>query len=416
MIFANPEFFEVLLLVYCVVSIVLLCSPMYAAAWFIFFRSTCQIAAFKGFLLFNTLPYFIVPGALLAITATVALARTASFRFNRVFELYLLFVLFVSLFGLITLDKPASYFDFVFKLLFPVFIYVLTTIGIRNETDIYNALRLLAYPSLVPLGFGFLQLLLGGGYDYETNRILPGFRIIGTIMDANLYGIFISTLICSLFPLFFKKKTFLVFFFLFLMLASLIFAQNRGSWIALSVALVLTISLFHRYLRIRYWVASGLTILLLSAPIITSRFQNLHEIDQYGQSQDTFQNRINFQSQLLPLSLDSPIIGSGIGVGKDPLSGLLPHNDYLRIAVESGYLCLIIFLGFFIIQYIDTLRFKDSRLWDIQFATHCMIVYIFIISFEENILSDVLAYSMVLYILAIAHRAAALSIHSAKAV
>ncbi len=133
-------------------------------------------------------------------------------------------------------------------------------------------------------------------------------------------------------------------------------------------------------------------------------------MDKYGQSQDTFAERVNHRVDLLIKSLDSPVIGAGIGSAETPITRqsnlvVLPHNDYVRIAVEVGYIGLFVYILFFAAQYVRTLKYKDLPHWDVQFAAHCMQIYIIIISFEQNVLADVLSYSIFMYILAVSHGA-----------
>jgi len=76
-------------------------------------------------------------------------------------------------------------------------------------------------------------------------------------------------------------------------------------------------------------------------PFFQSRFADLNKLDKYGQSQDTFSERIYHHIDLLEISLENPFIGAGIGSSELPISRSsgfieLAHNDYIRIAVETG--------------------------------------------------------------------------------
>jgi len=406
--------FEIILAIYCFVAVFLVNKPLIASAWFIFFRSTFQVAAFKGLLIFNLIPYFTIPTILLAISATVTLAKTSSFKLSQTFIFYVLFVILTMYFGAlnlaINLTNLNSYFDFLIKIACPIFIFITTSVGIKRQADLYTALQFGSYSSVFAIASGLLQLALGGGYDYRDDTIVPGERIVGTIIDPNSFGIYLSLILFMIMPLVLRRKSIVNILFLAILIITIVSARNRGTWIALAIAIPITVLIFRYHIRIHYWIVGGIVLFVTAMPFFQSRFADLNKLDKYGQSQDTFSERIYHHIDLLEISLENPFIGAGIGSSELPISRSsgfieLAHNDYIRIAVETGYITLIIYLCFLFSQYFWTLRFRYSKFWDIQFATHCTVIYIIVMSFVDNIVGDILNYSMFMYIVAISFRA-----------
>lgn len=152
---------------------------------------------------------------------------------------------------------------------------------------------------------------------------------------------------------------------------------------------------------------------LLAAPVVLTRFQQLEEYDEYGQKQDTFSERLEHHSRLLDKSLGSPLIGFGfessiVSLGNSGFK-ILPHNDYVRAAVEFGYIAVFVYLLFFFSQIMFCVNNRRSDLWAIQFAGMIMQVYIVTISFSQNLFADILVYSIFFYFLAVSHRSGELA-------
>lgn len=412
MLSISSDAFKIILAIYCLIAIIIINKPLISSAWFIFFRSTFQIAAFKGILIFDIIPYFTIPICLLAISAMISLTKTSSFTPPKMFVFYILLVTLVAYFGILHLSTNtlSVFLDFLIKIATPIFIFITTSVGIKCRADIYTSLKLGSYCSIVPLCAGFLQFYFGGGYDYKSDLIIVGERINGTIIDPNSFGIYLSFVTFITISIILTRPAVINVLVLILLLICIILAKNRGTWIALSCAIPLTVLVFRQHLRLHYWIVCGVILFIAALPIAQSRFGDLNKLDKYGQSQDTFSERINHHLDLIQMSVENPFIGYGIGSSELPItqeSGFieLAHNDFLRIAVDTGYISLIIYFCFLVSTYFWTLRYRHSTLWNIQFAAHCALVYMFMMSFVDNIIGDILNYSVFMYILAISSRA-----------
>src|SRR5664279_3207592 len=94
--------------------------------------------------------------------------------------------------AVINLQTEDSFADLAIKLICPVFIYLLVFYGIREEKDVDRALQVLMYSSFIPLCVGLIQFFMGGGYSYPQDAFVLGLRVTSTVIDANLYGIYLS--------------------------------------------------------------------------------------------------------------------------------------------------------------------------------------------------------------------------------
>ncbi|MFG1204889.1 O-antigen ligase family protein [Xanthobacter aminoxidans] len=411
----TPLLAQAVILLYGASAVVLISSPLISAALFIGVRSALQLAAFKGFTLFGVLPIFTLPFLIIAVMAVYTWANSPhKSNNNRIVFYYYIFIAISMVSYLVNISHSGKPIEVISKLLTPTFIYVVIYYGIRNLDDVEKALRYVVYSSVIPIGAGLYQAAIGAGYSFGTDSYVPGLRITGSIVDPNLYGIYLTFILCYCVALVqWGRSSKLMVLYLLLVMATIVLAKNRGTWIAIAGAVMVSVWLFRSRLNIRYWVMGGALVALLAAPVMLTRFQQLNEYDEYGQSQDTFSERLEHHSRLLDMSLGSPLIGFGfessiISLGNSGLK-ILPHNDYVRAAVEFGYIAVFFYLVFFFSQMMFCVNNRRSDLWGVQFAGMIMQVYIFIISFSQNLFADILVYSIFFYFLAISHRSGELA-------
>lgn len=400
-----------------IVGIALIEKPLLQAVLYIFFRATFSLAAWNKVTLLG-LPYFLPSLVLITGAAFYSWLREGSMgRLSAVFKVYLCFLYVISFAAILNFENFSTTMDVAIKTISPMMIYFLVSRGIREQHDIDRSLRLLMYSSLIPLCFAVYEALTSQifAYSSEVDQITlvtrQSLRVASTIIDPNTYGIYLSLILFAIIPQLIHKKSKESIFFLGLVLFSLVASKNRGTWIALAVALTVAVAVFRKHLRVRYWLASAGAVVLLALPVVLTRFDELSEIDEYGQSKDTFEDRLAYGAKLWERSLDHFVFGSGLGefsqVG--PRSELrdLPHDDYIRVAVESGYIALVLYCAFLVAQYVRTVWYRSSPRWDIQFAASFVQLYVIIISFTQNLWAELTEYPLLMYILAVSHRATA---------
>lgn len=302
----------------------------------------------------------------------------------------------------------------------PVFGYVAFVIGMRSEEDLARAIKFIMISSLIPVGSGIAEELLGVGFNYDVGEFLPGERPAGTIIDANLYGIYLSLTFFSLLPLVLAKPNRANAIYMLLVVVTIIISRNRGTWIALAIALMVAVPLFRRHLRIRYWVIGALVVMLAGTPVMLSRFGELKELDEWGQSKNTGAFRAEMATTLIVEALEAPIFGHGTGaavewVTREMGMKMPPHNDYVRVSYDFGFPATAVYIAFLLAQLAWTIRHRADRLWQYQFAACGAQVYLITISLAQNVLTEVGIYMMVFFVMALSHRAAVISARQQEA-
>jgi hypothetical protein len=422
--------FQVLLGIYCISSLVLLRSPLGALAYFLFFRATLSIAAYTQVPGFVGVPYFIPALAILLLQTMVALTSGKSrFRINRVFGTHIIFVGLSTLISagfVISGAELTPNAEEISKYMFPLLAYVLVYVGIRQEADLDKVARYLTIGSLIPIFAGLAEFALNIGYSYDTFSFENGFRPAGTIIDPNLYGIYLALCLFLALPKILQlskkaskesKKTsrnISGVLYLLVVLFSIVVAKNRGTWVALSIAFAFSVWFFRRHVNVSKWILSAILLIACAAPVMMARFGELNEYDQWGQKQDTASERLQYSIALLDKAAASPLFGNGANsydIGNRGAGGHIvpPHDDYVRIAVQYGFPATLIYIAFFLSQLKWTIKHRKDRLWTYQFAACAGQVYLIVISVAQNVLTDTTVFMLVLSMMAISHRASALS-------
>lgn len=400
---------------YLIFGVAFLNSPLAQAALYLFFRATCEAAAWNKLQILG-LPYFVPSVGIITLAVVYSRARGLGVgQLSLVFKIYLWFVYVVAFATILDFETLAPVAETASRIICPIMVYLLVLQGIREESDIDRSLRLLIYTSLVPLIFGAYEFITGNVYVFDfteqTITAAKGTRITSTLIDANFYGIYSSLILFATMPLFIREKSKTTILVIVLVIIALISSKNRGTWIALFASLAASVAVFRQHLRVLYWASAAGATALVALPVILNRFAELNQIDEFGQSQDTFAGRLEYHAELLQRSFEHPLFGSGANTSllREMSPGFFdlewPHNDFLRIAVESGYIAMFLYCAFLAAQYLRCWMLRSSPRWDIQFAAHGAQLYIIILTFVQNIYLSMLVYPVYMYLLAVSHRA-----------
>ncbi|MCF6158931.1 MAG: O-antigen ligase family protein [wastewater metagenome] len=268
------------------------------------------------------------------------------------FYLYLL----AALFSLVNIENLGSGITFFLKLISLIAIYLLAYHLIQNEHDAYKIFLTVALSSIIPMGNGFLQYATGSGVQQGMDETL---RINSTFVLSNPYAAFLCiTIFVLIYLLFFKKsksKKFNLCLYMLLLLAlvSLVLTYTRAGWFAFLVGLIVY-SIKEKKLRIYLFLLCFVSVILLHDQII-NRVSDLIAPRKYGINSLEF--RMDIGKQLLKNALpEHPLLGFGIGSSEQVAIEytsypLPPHNDFLRILIESGIIGLLCFINFFYMNF-----------------------------------------------------------------
>jgi len=194
--------------------------------------------------------------------------------------------------------------------------------------------------SVVPIGVGLYQVATDGGIW------VSGFvRIVGTFRHPNPFSIYLVLILLTLLALM-PNVTRRVRVPLALLsipaTICLVASLTRSAWIALALGVVVLGILQSRWL-IPLLAAVGVVAILVN-PNVLSRFSDLSgpSTTSVGDPNNSFVWRMEYWGETLSLAEGRPVTGIGLGmVQRTADEEKAPHNDYLRIVVESGVLGLL---------------------------------------------------------------------------
>lgn len=313
--------------------------------------------------------------------------------------IYLLVVLSV-LSAAFSIDLSASVAQTV-KYLNALALVLLVSNAVTTRKDIVRIYQGLAISSIIPMGYGYYQLVTNtgvpGGLIGETSRIMSFFGF------PNMYGIFLSLIIFAISILYLDSNNrglkILYGIVLTSAVASSIAALNRGSWIAIVSGLMFAFPFYRKHISVKWVVIIVSVLALVAAGVMVERFMELQE-DRMGA--DTFGARIAMWSLIANNFSETPVLGYGTGAAQLVMNNLfdmdtIPHNDYLRLLLEVGLFGPLVYLLLLVKEVLWNLRVRrHDAAWHVNYFTLAMIVYMIIISSVQNVVHNVVVFPMFL--------------------
>lgn len=281
-------------------------------------------------------------------------------------------------------------------------------VATKNQHVVVWIINAVAVSAIIPIVVAFYQLVTFSGLTFGNLSN----RVYGTFGHPNVLGFYLVLVLVVVFLKYITtpqhQRSLLYPWILVGGTIALLFTYTRGAWIGLVIALVIVgLVMYRRQLLIIIaslgllaisWQGLNLIILnifnvsLDSIPIvsrITSRDEDADSIDY----------RINTFNAMAPRVLDEPVFGHGlgtfvilrqqgdIGLFDDPEA----HNDYLRLAVETGLVGLAFYLMFFVSLFrravINYLIAKPGS-WQKNYTLACIAILVAFgaMSVSDNIL------------------------------
>jgi putative inorganic carbon (HCO3(-)) transporter len=251
--------------------------------------------------------------------------------------------------ALISVAFSADPLDSLFEVVrFGTLIVIVAVLGrlIRDERSMRLVLLAAMASAIVPLLVAFRQVTGGGGVLTASGLD----RIRGTFLHSNPFAAYLFlmiTLIVSLYPHVERRWKVMLAPLAVACGAGLISTYARGAWIATVIALVVVGVLQDR--RILWFLGASLIALTLAVPSIGVRLSDLTQSQkESGAPGNSLVWRLQFWKQVLGLQ-DNPMLG--IGFKEVELAGsatkVPPHNDPIRVFVETGLLGLAAYIWLF---------------------------------------------------------------------
>ncbi len=391
-----------------ILFIVFLYKPNRLSMLYIFFRPLVQPFATKGLPLIGHIPVTApLPIYIILYTVTACIFnKRFTFLPPNIIALYF-FLLFSSFSFLNSMDTVVSI-GHLLKFFTAISLYILVYNAINSIENAKNVLKAICISTILPMLYGFYQYVTktGGGDEYFGGVS----RVSSFLGGWNEYGIFLCLAMCAAMIVIFHeqiriKKLFYISL-LILMVISSVLALNRGSWITFSAALSLAYFPYRKKIKLRWFFIAGFFIFIFFADVIADRFFELSTTTSWGMSQNTFTGRIEFWKKLSTLLGDHPFVGYGLGTSRIVATKFfnsthVPHNDYLSLALETGFLGVIFYLFFLIKEFVNNVKvsfLKEN--WKINYPIFVMFFYWTTLSLTQNMIYNVIVFPIFMTILA----------------
>ncbi|OGL64782.1 hypothetical protein A2753_00040 [Candidatus Uhrbacteria bacterium RIFCSPHIGHO2_01_FULL_47_11] len=296
---------------------------------------------------------------------------------------------------------------------------------VRTRQDFHTLLSVLGISIVAPAVLGTVQLLTGTGLSTDIqNRIFgtyghPNVFAFALGLSINIWIVLIMLKNCARSPTSSRTSHAVVrvtkftgrippWFIFSLLSILLLFTYTRGAWIGLTVSLAL---LGFRYARKTILASVSIIALMwLSFPAINhtveraTGFSLAHSqlVRRFSTDEDetsSWQWRLRSWQEVSVRFHDMPLFGYGIGtfvrIRENTASYahdlmLEAHNDYLRLALEMGFVGLIGYVLFLLSILIRCLRaswsLSDPTVRKACFTTAAVTVAFLVMSISDNIL------------------------------
>jgi O-antigen ligase len=385
-------------------------TPLGFGMFYLFSRPLFQATALEHNVIFGKVPMtaaFALTVILYVFTVSMVRKDFTIFPKNSV-PLYLL-IWFSSMSFYNSLDLVNSL-GYLLKLLTAAAFYLLIYNAIKTRQDALRLFRAVMLGSVVPIVIGFVQYATGNGcFVIGEGRN----RMTGTLGLPNAFGIFVALSICATVTLLLIEKRRsargLIVLVLLGQIVATILSLNRGTWIALTLAVLIATAFHFKRVKVRWFVVCGVLISIAFSGLIISRFKHLEATESW-QRTNTLQGRIEMWQAVSELIPSHPWIGYGVGTAKQVMIKFkkmdnVPHNDYVRLVLETGFLGCLIYIYFLLRELLFNLRTTAKiENWGVNYPALICIIYWIVISAAQNNIYHVVNFPLFLALMAAAKK------------
>jgi putative inorganic carbon (HCO3(-)) transporter len=274
-----------------------------------------------------------------------------------------------SVFGLIGAVAPLGVVHAVFYQIKSFIIYLYIINRIKNRSQMVKFVNMLIFGLVLQGGLGVIQRIAGRSLglaflgEKQGSLWSKGHRITGTMAFPNQYGAYLIELIPLAASLFvFSKKSKSKFWYLtaaVLGIFGLLFSLSRSSWVGLLLGIVVMWLVVGVRQKLNARLVGGLLAVVISISLIIYFFWDT--IAYRVESGEGAESRILMIKIAIPIILSHPLFGVGLANYAYYSYGLFRfwspvHNEYLRIAAETGIPGLFFFMGFLVLIFREIFR------------------------------------------------------------
>lgn len=291
-------------------------------------------------------------------------------------------------------------------------LFLITYSLIQKKEDALLVVKCTVFSSLVPAFIGFYQFISQSGkQDSEFAHL----RIFSTFAHPNMYAFYLLVVFFALIYWYylereiygksFQKSKIII---ALIILSQILLTYTRGAWLGLFLGLIL-LAFFIRELRKPLFILALIGGVLV-APKIYERLLDLFQpVNKYHLSSWGF--RIKHWEALFLDTLNNRLI-FGCGLGQSLYAAkqysaflLIPHNDYLRVFVETGIVgvsAYLLFIGNLMKKLYDQCRLNNRR--ELSLVMFCLLSALLLSSFADNLIYSITVVGYLFVMLAVSQR------------
>ncbi len=284
------------------------------------------------------------------------------------------FLLVSALSMLTTLSLTTSISEWLRLLSLAVFFIVAQHLAQTNKHFIVHIINVAAWSLIIPILVGFYQLVTNGGLSFADLSN----RIYGTLGHPNVFGFYLVFVLSVMLVKYIAtpkpERSLLYPWILTFGSLALLFTYTRAAWIGMGIILgILGIVRYRKAVIITGTVISVLFVFgqFINQVALDNFNVNLYDIPLIGrfttrnEEADSINWRLEVIKTMAPRVLERPYLGFGVGnfvtlreqstdfgMFDDPEA----HNDYLRLAIETGLIGLMTYLVFLATLGVQTIK------------------------------------------------------------
>ena len=244
------------------------------------------------------------------------------------------FLIFLAICGISVVYSPdtAKAASDWLRLLSVFSVYVLTRMICVDEKHVRHAFVIVLGSALIPAFAALLQ----GSSGVASLTDFQQARLTGTFLHPNAFASYVTIILIICTTQLLEKQRVVSLFLLTavaaVMSGILVLTFSRGAWVAFILAM--TVMGFLRYRRLLLFLPVALIIVTFLVPAAKDRVYDVLD-PSYMRGHSAWEWRLRTWSEILPLISERPWLGHGLST-VEAQTGVLAHNDYLRLLVETG--------------------------------------------------------------------------------
>lgn len=311
---------------------------------------------------------------------------------------WLTFLLVTAVGIIISFNKTLSISEFV-RILTIFSIFILSFIAIKSQRELFQLVKVVLFSMVIPSIVALHQLLTNTGLTLSYQDV-PN-RLFGTFAHPNLFAFSLTLSIAlSLAMMLISKKPpqkciYGISFSIYFMLLALTY--TRGAWILFAFMIFSAGILKLR--KLLFFSVIALCILYLFVTPVRDRINSITTFSPYS----SITWRFNLWKDAIVYVNDAPLLGHGTGTAEELImerrgskfGSTAPHNDFLKVLLETGIAGIITFLAIFLVlcqkllsYFLSQINSKETN--DLSFLVLiflCFTFGLYTASFGDNIIA-----------------------------